>query len=195
MLVHVIYNQRTQTREVHLCFFVTLTDTDSFVHLLVFFAEVEAQRHGSAAHGQRPLPGQSDPGGPSGHHAVSPPGGQPVLGAADYHLSHGGGGGRGRSRFCRRTHVEHVRTLSVALLRGELYFRDVYFKLLLIGDKRNIQRPSWSKTSEVFLYRASSSEDAALLLRNLSFSLKTVAHLTFSFLYQSWSTCCFKSEW
>lgn len=36
------------------------------------------------------------------------------------------------------------------------------------------------------MHSASSLEDAAVLLRNLSFSLKTVAHLTFSFQYLSW---------
>lgn len=50
-------------------------------------AEVETERPGPAAPSQRPLPGQPEPDGASGHHSVSPPGGQPVLGAADHHVS------------------------------------------------------------------------------------------------------------
>lgn len=55
--------------------------------------EVETQRLGPAAPRQRPLPGQPDPDGASGHHSVSPPGGQPVLGATDHHVSLSGGRG------------------------------------------------------------------------------------------------------
>ncbi|KAA8579229.1 hypothetical protein FQN60_007170 [Etheostoma spectabile] len=40
----------------------------------------------------------SDPNRPSGGHSVSPPGGQPVLGATNHHLSHSGRGRRRRRR-------------------------------------------------------------------------------------------------
>lgn len=43
----------------------------------------------------------------------------------------------------------------------------------------DILRPCWAKHLRSFMYSASSFEDATVLLRNLSFSLKTVAHLTF----------------
>ncbi|KAG7231468.1 hypothetical protein INR49_002201 [Caranx melampygus] len=50
--------------------------------------EVEAERHGPAAHGERPLSGQQHPNGSPSHHTVSPPDGQPDLGATNHHLSH-----------------------------------------------------------------------------------------------------------
>lgn len=53
------------------------------------FAEVEAQRSGPAAHGQRPVSGQPDTRRTPGHCSVSPPGGRTVLGAADHQLMHG----------------------------------------------------------------------------------------------------------
>ncbi len=114
-------------------FSIKLNDGDKFMFFYLFFfclslslsAEVEAERHGSAAHGQWPLPGQPDPDRPSGHHTVSPPDGQPVLGAANYHLSHGGRGrGRGRRGAdsgpgLQRDSGDHICTLSVAWLRDE----------------------------------------------------------------------------
>lgn len=96
------------------------------------------------------------------------------------------------------SHLHTVCRLAEGWKEWELYFCDVNFKLLLIGDKsvaENILRPCWAKHRRSFVYSASSLEDAAVLLRNLSFSLKTVAHLTFSFLYLSWSTICLKLEW
>lgn len=118
---------------------IKLTERDSF-YIFFCFAEMEAQRHCSAAHGQRPLPGQPDPHRPSSHHTVSPPGGQPVLGATGDHLSHGwegrrgarggrsvrgggwGGGGRGRGGAdsgpaLKKDSEHHICTLSVALQR------------------------------------------------------------------------------
>lgn len=107
---------------------IKLTDGDKFMFFRRFSslsrsAEVETQRHGSAAHGQWPLPGQSNPDRPTGHHTVSPPDGQPVLGATNYHLSHGGRGrGRGRRGAdsgpgLQRDSGVHICTLSDAWLR------------------------------------------------------------------------------
>lgn len=82
---------------------------------------MEAERYGAAAHGQRPLPGQSDPNRAPGHHAVPPAGGQPVLGTTSDHLNHGergggrsrGGGGNILDRGCRRTQgITSARCLS-----------------------------------------------------------------------------------
>lgn len=65
------------------------------------FAEVEAQRSGPAAHGQRPVSGQPDTRRTPGHCSVSPPGGRTVLGAADHQLMHGWV--RSGTGACRRT--------------------------------------------------------------------------------------------
>lgn len=51
---------------------------------------MEAKRHSSAAHGQRPLPGQPDACGTPGRRSVPPPAGQPSLGAPGCHLSRTG---------------------------------------------------------------------------------------------------------
>lgn len=99
---------------------------------------------------------------------------------------------------CGGTHGDHVCTLSVALLRDERSENCTFVmstsSSCSLATGENILRPCCAKHPRSLVYSAPSSEDAAVLLRNLSFSLKTVAHLTFSFLYLSWSTVSFKSE-
>lgn len=58
----------------------------TLVWLFLSFAEVEAQRSGSAAHCQRPVSGQPYSSRTPNHCSVSPPGARTVLGATDYQL-------------------------------------------------------------------------------------------------------------
>lgn len=105
----------------------------------------------------------------------------------------GGGGRRGADSGpgLQKDSGDHICTLSVAVLRDEQSENCTFVmstsssRSLFLGDKSvtdNILRPRRAKHLRSFVYSASSFEDAAVLLRNLSFSLKTVAHLTFQFL-------------
>lgn len=117
-----------------------------------------------------------------------------------------GEGGRERSRIWTRpaerlwgwgrgggSHLHTVWRLAEEWKEWELYFCDVNFKLSCssrLGDK-SVRRKRYEASSRAFCVQCFIPlEDAAVLLRNLSFSLKTVAHLTFHFLSLSWSTIC-----
>lgn len=117
-----------------------------------------------------------------------------------------GEGGRERSRIWTRpaerlwgwgrgggSHLHTVWRLAEGWKEWELYFCDVNFKLSCssrLGDK-SVRRKRYEASSRAFCVQCFIPlEDAAVLLRNLSFSLKTVAHLTFHFLSLSWSTIC-----
>lgn len=107
--------------------------------------EVEAKGHSSAAHGQWPLPGQSNPDGTSSHFTVSPPDGQPVLGATSHYLSHSkweeGEGGADSGPSLQKELGYHVCTLFVALLKDKSSGNSTVLKStssscsLCLGDK------------------------------------------------------------
>lgn len=121
----------------------------------------------------------------------------------------GGGRGRGRKReeqdldpACRKTlGVGEGRGITSAHCltprRGVEGVRTVLLwcqlqALLLIASRwQERRRKRYEASSRAFCVQCFIPlEDAAVLLRNLSFSLKTVAHLTFHFLSLSWSTIC-----
>lgn len=116
-------------------------------HEIIFlvFTEVEAKGHSSAAHGQWPLPGQSNPDGTSSHFTVSPPDGQPVLGATSHYLSHSkweeGEGGADSGPSLQKELGYHVCTLFVALLKDKSSGNSTVLKStssscsLCLGDK------------------------------------------------------------
>lgn len=102
-----------------------------------FFAEVEAKRPGSSAHSERALPGQSEHERTSGHHAVSPPDGQPVMGATGYRLKQAGRGEKEDSGSPQKDARESVKLLRDRLIkekekRGGGYFFDVNLWLLIL---------------------------------------------------------------
>lgn len=66
---------------------------------------MEAQRSGSAAHGQRPVSGQPGTRRTPNHCSVSPPGGRTDLGATDYQLIARLGWGRVTAEGLRGTHL------------------------------------------------------------------------------------------